>query len=190
MDKGGMPPRASGSSPQLLLPPELSCGEALGSLAEHWRQRATVDRRYMSAKRHSAFSSIGDILNALPLGPNALAKIGTWPEAMLIATIQKAVTCEDPVEAMRMITRLDGFSPTTSSHILYAFSKHAFLVMNEATLFVVDKRKVASIKGARFWESFSDFSASSCRNLGVDIVTLQHAIWERAASQRPNYAKT
>jgi hypothetical protein len=61
--------------------------------------------------------------------------------------------------------------------------------MNEATLFVVDQRKVASTKGARFWKLFSDFSSSSCRALGVDIVTLQHAIWERAASQRPNYAK-
>lgn len=159
-------------------------------MAALWRQRSAVDRRYMTAKRPAVFSSIGDILDTLPLGPNALAKIGIWPEQMVIATIEKAVNCDDPIDAMKMITRLDGFSPNTASHILYVFSKHDFLVMNEATLFVVDKRKVSSIKGARFWRSFADFSASSCRTFRIDIVTLQHAIWERAASQRPNLAKT
>jgi hypothetical protein len=168
----------------------MSDSEIIGSLAALWRQRSAVDRRYMTAKRSGTFSSIGDLLDSLPLGPNALAKIGVWPESMVIATIGKAVCCDDPVEAMKMITRLDGFSPNTASHILYSFSKHDFLVMNEATLFIVDKRKVSSIKGANFWRSFADFSSSSCRDLEVDIVTLQHAIWERAASQRPNLAKT
>ena len=189
MDKDGMYSRSSENYPQLSLPPELSSREVIGSLAELWRQRSTVDRRYMSAKRHAVFTSVSGILNALPLGPNAIARIGTWPDTMVIATIEKALTCRDPVDAMKMITRLDGFSPNTASHILYFFSDYDFLVMNEATLFVVDQRKVASTKGARFWKLFSDFSSSSCRALGVDIVTLQHAIWERAASQRPNYAK-
>ena len=189
MDKDGMYSRSSENYPQLSLPPELSSREVIGSLAELWRQRSTVDRRYMSVRRRAAFTSVAGILKALPLGPNALARIGTWPDTMVTATIEKALTCQDPVEAMKMITRLDGFSPNTASHILYFFSDHDFLVMNDATLFVVDQRKVASTKGARFWKSFSDFSSSSCSTLGVDIVTLQHAIWERAASQRPNYAK-
>lgn len=89
---------------------------------------------------------------------------------------------------MRHICKLDGFSPVTASHVLHLFSPHDMLVMNEATLFMIDNRNVASLKGARFWRTFADFSAECCRRLGVDIVTLQHAIWERAASRKPSFA--
>ena len=187
--KDGMASGFPANAPPLSLPVDLCDGDVIRSLAILWRSRPSNDRRYVSGKRPSFFAAIDDLLDALPLGPNALAKIGMWPEAMILSTIERAITCGDPVEAMRTITKLDGFSPVTASHILHLFSPHHVLVMNEPTLSVVDRRTVSSIKGARFWSTFCAFSASSCAGLAVDVVTLQHAIWEYAASRRSNFAK-